>query len=123
MLFLNVIPIFIARGIERPHTYLTIAGFTPHPAHYILHGKTRSIRLDHIEKLCKLLICEPADLFVWYLNKNEILSDKHPLKKLIRREEETNIHNLIADVPFKDIAKIAAAIKEQKDDQETKKEA
>ncbi|WP_175632992.1 helix-turn-helix domain-containing protein [Pedobacter ghigonis] len=123
MLFLNVIPIFTARGIERPHTYLTKAGFTPHSAHYILHGKTRSIRLDHIEKLRKLLICEPADLFVWYPDKNEILNDKHPLKKLIRREEEANIHNLIADIPFKDIAKIAAAIKEQKDDAETKKEA
>ena len=123
MLFLNVIPIFRARGIERPHTYLIKAGFTPHSAHYILHGKTRSVRLDHIEKLCKLLICEPTDLFAWYPGKNEILIDNHPLKKLIRREEEENIHNLIADVPFKDIAKIAAAIKEQKDDQETKKEA
>ena len=56
-------------------------------------------------------------------DKNETLNDKHPLKKLIRREEEAKIHNLIADIPFKDIAKIAAAIKEQKDDPETKKEA
>ncbi|GAA4211148.1 hypothetical protein GCM10022289_39650 [Pedobacter jeongneungensis] len=126
MLILNLIPIFVARGIERPSTYLIKAGFSAHSAHYLLHGKTRSVRLDHIEKLCKLLICEPSDLFVWYPEKNENIPDTHPITRLKKPEINESITNLIADLPFKQLAAVAAAIKEKKEDglaPQTKKEA
>ena len=126
MLLLHVNPIFEARGIERPFTYLTRAGFTPHSAHYILYGKTRAIKIDHIEKLCKLLVCEPNDLFVWYPDKNEVIADTHPINKLKKQDAGASIHNLIADIPFKQIVEIAVAIKEKKEGAlapETKKEA
>jgi DNA-binding Xre family transcriptional regulator len=126
MLYLNVAPIFVARAIDRPSTFLIKAGFSAHSAHYILYSKTRSIRLDHIEKLCKLLICEPSDLFVWQPDKNENISDTHPIMKLRKRVAEESIHNLIADIPFKQIVEIAAVIKEKKEEArapKTKKEA
>lgn len=126
MLFLNVSPIFVARGIERPSTFLIKAGFSPHSAHFILYGKTRSIRMDHIEKLCKLLICEPSDLFVWHPDKNEIISDTHPIMKLKKQESTESIQHLIADIPFKQIVEIASVIKEKKEETlalKTKKEA
>jgi hypothetical protein len=39
MLYLNVAPIFVARAIDRPSTFLIKAGFSAHSAHYILHSK------------------------------------------------------------------------------------
>lgn len=126
MLYLHVAPIFVARGIDRPSTFLIKAGFSTHSAHFILHSKTRSIRLDHIEKLCKLLICEPGDLFAWQPDKNENIPDTHPITRLRRNAAQESIYSLIADVPFKQIVEIAAVIKEKKDEAlsaETKKEA
>lgn len=117
MLFLNVKSIFQARGIERPSTFLIKAGFSPHSAHYILHGKTRSIRLDHIESLCKLLICEPSDLFAWLPDQNENLHASQPLAKLRKHKEtEESIHSLITDIPFKQIKEITEVIKEKKEE-------
>jgi len=116
MLFLNVLSIFSARGIERPSTFLIKAGFSAHSAHYILHGKTRSIRLDHIESLCKLLICEPSDLFTWKPDQNENLPASQPITKLRKHETQQSIQNLITDMPFKQIKEIAAVIKEKKEE-------
>jgi len=121
MLVLNVGPIFVARGIDRPSTFLIKSGLSPHSANFILYGKTRSIRLDHIEKLCKLLICEPSDLFVWYPDKNEALADTHPINKLKRKVAAESIQHLIADIPFKEIAEIAEALKEEKEKRNTLK--
>ncbi|WP_316824376.1 helix-turn-helix transcriptional regulator [Pedobacter miscanthi] len=126
MLYLNVVPIFVARGIQNVSTYLIKAGFSPHSAHFILHSKTRSIRLDHIEKLCKLLICEPSDLFAWQPDKDENIPNTHPITRLKKNGVEESINNLIADVPFKQIVEIAAIIKEKKEEAlsaKTKKEA
>jgi DNA-binding Xre family transcriptional regulator len=126
MLYLNLGPIFVARGIERPSTYLVNAGFSSHSANFLVHGKTRSVRLDHIEKLCKLLICEPSDLFVWYPLKSETFPDTHPITKLKARNTEKSINNLIADIPFKQMEEIVKAIKDRKEEMlapKTKKEA
>ncbi|RBQ05365.1 helix-turn-helix domain-containing protein [Pedobacter miscanthi] len=126
MLHLNVGAIFVARGIERPSTFLIKAGFSTHSAHFILNSKTRSIKLDHIEKLCKLLICEPSDLFAWQPDKDETIPDTHPITRLKKNLTQESIRNLIADVSFKQIVEIAALIKERKEEAlsaKTKKEA
>jgi len=94
MLYLNLGPIFVARGIERPSTYLVNAGFSAHSTHFLLHGKSRSLRLDHIEKLCKLLICEPSDLFIWYAAKNETFPDTHPIHKLRKKRKKASATSL-----------------------------
>jgi hypothetical protein len=60
------------------------------------------------------------------LIKNENISDTHPIMKLRKRVAEESIHNLIADIPFKQIVEIAAVIKEKKEEArapKTKKEA
>ena len=62
MLSLNLIPIFKARAIEKPYSFLVKAGLSPHSATNILNNKTHVFRLDHIELLCRVLICEPNDL-------------------------------------------------------------
>lgn len=64
MLSLNLDPIFKVRGIESPHTALVKAGIHSSTAKRILYGNVRSFRLDHIEILCRILICEPHDLLL-----------------------------------------------------------
>jgi hypothetical protein len=40
-----------------------------------------------------MLHCTPNDLIEWIPDKNEILSDNHPLKTLERKEKPFNIIN------------------------------
>jgi hypothetical protein len=63
---------------------------------------------------------------MWQPDKNENISDTHPITKLRKRVTEESIHNLIADIPFKQIVEIAAVIKEKKEEArapKTEKEA
>jgi DNA-binding Xre family transcriptional regulator len=71
MLSLNLIPIFKARAIEKPYSFLVKAGLSPHSATNILNNKTHVFRLDHIELLCRVLVCEPNDLLVWNPDKGQ----------------------------------------------------
>ena len=43
MLSLNLTPIFNARGITKPYTFLVKAGFTPHSANGIINSKTKIV--------------------------------------------------------------------------------
>ena len=110
MLALNLMPIFKARGIERPYSYLVKAGFTSHSAHLILNSKSRVFRLDHIERLCKTLICEPNDLLVYVPNNDEHISEEHPLNNLRQTHEAKDMKATLATLPFKQLKEITKQI-------------
>jgi DNA-binding Xre family transcriptional regulator len=107
MLSLNLTPIFQVRGIDNPFTFLVKAGFTRHAAHAILNSHTRSFRLDHIEKLCTILICEPNDLLRFTENKNQPLPEGHPLKKLRMADDVANIKDVLSNLPLNLVKEIA----------------
>jgi len=110
MLLLNLKPIFAARGIEKPFSYLVKAGFNYNAAHRLINGKPSVFRLDHIELLCKILVCEPNDLLIWKPNKNEIIADNHPLRSLQSTEIDTNIKNILANTPLKELKELTKEI-------------
>jgi DNA-binding Xre family transcriptional regulator len=110
MLSINLTPIFKARGIERPYSFLVNSGFNAHTAHSLLAGTTRAFKLDHVELLCKSLICEPNDLLAFTPNKNEVYLPEHPLLKL-KQEEDTNWTQTLATLPFKQLKQISQQIK------------
>ncbi|MFD0939827.1 helix-turn-helix domain-containing protein [Pedobacter boryungensis] len=114
MLSLNVGPVLKARGIERPYTYLVKAGISRHSATDLIQGKPRVLRLDHIELLCKLLICEPNDLLVWSPDKDQIYPENHPLFNLKRAQVQSNVQELLASMPFKQIKEITQTISDIK---------
>lgn len=109
MLSLNLTPIFKARGIERPYTFLVKAGLTYHTVTKILNNNTSSIRFDHIELLCKALICEPNDLFQ-YTPGNTQLPDRHPLNNLIHTQSPADAKQPFATMPYKQLKEITAQI-------------
>ena len=107
MLNLNLRPIFQARGIERPYTYLVKAGISRATAHNILNSKTRIFRLDHIELLCRVLICEPNDLLAYTPDPGSPLQDTHPLNNLIQDDtSKPGIKQSFANIPYKELKEI-----------------
>jgi DNA-binding Xre family transcriptional regulator len=78
MLTLNLAPIFKTRGIERPHAFLVKAGIHSSIASKILSTGTRVFRLDHIELLCSILVCEPNDLLSRTPDRGEMHPPSHP---------------------------------------------
>lgn len=114
MLALNLNPIFKVHGIERPYTFLVKAGFTPHSAHSLLNSKTKTFRLDHIEKLCVILKCEPNDLLEWYPNKNEIIADDHPITKLKHGESPTiDIKKTLLNMTYSELKTLSSKLTEE----------
>ena len=103
MLSLNLTPIFKARGIEKPYTFLVKAGLTPHSTNHILGNKTRVYRLDHIELLCDALNCEPNDLLSWTPEKGKQYPDNYPLKSLQQNENNENILETLTKLTYKEL--------------------
>jgi DNA-binding Xre family transcriptional regulator len=92
MLHINLHPIFKARGIDKPHTFLVKAGIPSHTAHKFLEGSYRAPRLDNIEIICKALNCTPHDILVWIPDTNNPLPPEHPLHKLNQQVTNFNLH-------------------------------
>ncbi len=110
MLSLNLKPLFEARGIENPYSYLVKAGFPSYTAHNLLNSKTISFQLRNIDKLCTLLHCTPNDLLVWSINRNEKLPDTHPLTRLKKKANTLNWQTTIKTIPLEQLEQIVATI-------------
>jgi len=108
MLSYNLQPIFSARGIEKPFSFLVKNGFTPHTAHNILNNESHTLRLDHLELLCEILFCEPNDLFLWTPSKNKIIHENNPLNKLRNNgENNTNLKTVLDSLPYKKLKELS----------------
>lgn len=119
MLVLNLQPIFSARGIEKPYSFLVKNGFTPHTAHYLLSSQTRQIKLDHIEQLCQILICEPNDLLLWIPEKDSIIQANHPLNILRHNNSQAgNLKQTLSNIPYNQLKQISHKLSNELNDQE-----
>ncbi|MEQ1554641.1 MAG: helix-turn-helix transcriptional regulator [Ferruginibacter sp.] len=110
MLTLNLTPIFKARGIEKPYTFLVKAGIAAHTAHRILNSKTRVFRLDHIEILCTTLLCQPNDLLLFTADNNTIYADNNPLLTLKQQETTSNLNETIKTMTYNELQNAAKAM-------------
>ena len=119
MLTLNLKPIFKARGIDKPYTYLVKSGFPPYTAHNLLNSKTVSFQLRNIDKLCSLLICTPNELLLWTPNRNETIAPNHPLTRLKKRNVDLNWQDTIKNVLLEELELIVTTINKLKNDKKT----
>jgi DNA-binding Xre family transcriptional regulator len=110
MLVLNIGPVLSARGIERPFSFLVKSGFSAHTAHLLLNNQRHTFRLNHIERLCKILICEPHDLLQWTPDTGENLPATHPLYKLNRRQPVHNWKQAMAGMPLQELQQVVESI-------------
>lgn len=118
MLVFNLRAIMKTRQIERPYTFLVKAGISPHSANDLLNGHIRTFRLDHIEKICELLYCEPNDLLDYKPNSTQKLADDHPLNKLIPKNEEFDWQQTLKTLPLEQLKEVAKLINQSKDSKE-----
>jgi DNA-binding Xre family transcriptional regulator len=118
MLYLNVTEICKTRQIERPYSFLVKAGISPHTANDIVNGYSRAIRLDHIEKLCEILHCEPNDLLVFKPGSTNIVPETHPLNKLKATPTTFDWSETIKTLPLDKLKEVAEFINKPKKEKE-----
>ena len=114
MITLNLKQIFHARGIDKGYSWMVKHGIAYHTANHILFKNPRSLRFDHIEILCKNLVCEPSDLFTYTPDNQRHLPDSHPLNKLIRDKEEDSLKQTISHLSYQELIEIKNFISTQK---------
>ncbi len=103
MLSINLAPIFIARVISSPHSFLVKNGFSNVTASNLLNNQTRVFRLDHVERLCTLLVCDPNDLLLFTPDKDKQYDPDSPLLKLRQDEALAGLPSALATMPFKQL--------------------
>ncbi len=102
MLTMNITAVCRARGILYPHAFLMKQGISRNVASRITSGKAESIKVDHLEKICRALNCEPSDLFRFQSKPNESLPKNHSLLKL---QTDTEISEL-GNIPYQQLLEI-----------------
>ncbi len=110
MLYFSLNSLFKMRGIENPHATLIKAGIYSHSTSSLLNSEIRSMRFDHLEKLCNLLNCTPNDLLTWRPDANTPLPDSHALKQLQHKPEEENLYQTLKSLPLQELKNIAGLI-------------
>jgi DNA-binding Xre family transcriptional regulator len=110
MLSLNLKPIFNARGITKPHAFLVKNGFSNFSASRLINNETVVFRLDHMEKLCNALVCEPNDLLLFTPDKNKRYPPNHPLLKLAHDDSNNHWPTTLATMPFKELKEVTKNI-------------
>ena len=111
MLKLNLMPLFAARGIDRPYYFLKKHGFTHQTANSLRNGKRLIVNVEHLTRLCELLWCEPNDLFEWQPASDSVIPGNHPLFNLkTNKEAPINLKKMTATVPYKELKNLSTAL-------------
>jgi hypothetical protein len=111
MLNLDLQRVFKLKAITRPYSFLTAHGFTHHTAYRLANGKCRSISLRHLEKLCRILHCEPHDLLAYVPEPNAMQPANDPLAFLQRHEAEVvDIHALMSGLSPQQMLELSAEL-------------
>ncbi len=110
MLSFNLAPVFKARSISNPYTFLVKAGIARHTAHRILSNQVRVLRLDHIELICRVLVCEPNDILAYTPSVSHPLPEDHPLHSLRHTTPAPSVKETLSTIPFKQLQQLASQI-------------
>lgn len=113
MLYLNLKPIFEARQINKPYSFLVKLGIAPHTAHKILNNDSHVLRLDNLTLICQALHCQPNDLLVYKPNLNQPLAENHPLNKLIETPSDNQWQQQLKTMPLDKLKQISQLLNQQ----------
>jgi len=103
MLKLNLKPIFQARNIDKPYTFLKKNGFSHVTAINVSSGAIGALSFKQIEALCTVLLCEPNDLFTWQPDEGKLYPENMPLHKLKKTGQDINLHAALATMSYQEI--------------------
>lgn len=115
MIRLYLGPLFVARGIEDPYTYLKKNGFPRHTASRLLSGYYTHLHFDYLEKLCVLLRCSPNELLHYTPASGQQLAADHPLLELKKSLPVLNWKERIGQMPLPKLLELMEQIKAMDD--------
>lgn len=113
MLTYNLSTIFLARGVKNGYTFLKKLGIGHMAAINLNAGNVRSIRLDHIEKICLKLNCTPNDLLKWTPEGLDV-PEHHTLNQLKEKRDALNLLEDANDLPFDRLMELKEKLEELK---------
>lgn len=113
MIRYNFDRMFKARGIIKPFTYLTKAGFSDNFATKIKNDRVRRIGLVELEKLCLLLRCTPNDFYEWIPDDDTRMDKDHPLQSIRKSDKVFDLTKTLNSVPLGELDKIEELINER----------
>ena len=111
MITLDIERLCQIKGIDKTYAFLYRNGFTHRVSHLLASGAKKSIRLDHLERLCRILHCAPQDLLNYKPTgrgidpTNDVLL---PLRKAPLRTKSLN--SLLASLPPEEILRVTAEL-------------
>ena len=71
MLKNKVFEMIVRRGYKTRRSFADVLGMTPNNLGRIVSGDVRAIRLETLEHLCRMLECQPSDLFEYVPDEQE----------------------------------------------------
>lgn len=113
MLYFNLNPVFAARQITKPYTFMVSIGIAPNTAAKISKNDMHVLRLSHIELLCRELNCQPNDLLAFKDNPQKPLTANHPLLKLTPQPINNNWQQKLKTLPLEKLKQISEIIAQQ----------
>lgn len=114
MLILNLQRVCADKGIGAPRKFLLKNGFSSFVAHGLLNNVQPHLKYKHVEKLCVLLKCTPDTLLDWIPDKDETISEEHPLQKLKVRKDRQSITAELNELSPEGIEKVRGFLGELK---------
>ncbi len=72
----KVFEVMVRRGYRTRLAFAKVLGMTPNNLGRIVSGDVRAIRLETLESLCRLLECQPSDLFEYVPDEQEAVSSQ-----------------------------------------------
>jgi DNA-binding Xre family transcriptional regulator len=114
MLKYNSNKIFIAKGIDRPFTFLKQAGFSDTFASKVKNGQVNRLTLDLLERLCLSIGCTPNDFMEWEPSKGQNLDGKHPLYELRKADKILELSRSLNLLSLSKLEEIERLINENK---------
>ncbi len=113
MIKYNFDRIFKARGVNKPFTYLTQAGFSDNFATRVKNNRIKRLELKELERLCLLLRCTPNELFEWTPNEENQNDENHPLQAIKKSEKVFDLTKMLNSVPLGELDEIEELINER----------
>ena len=113
MLTFNFTRIFMARGINKPFSFLRKTGYSDNFATRIVNNRINKLNLKDIEILCEILQCTPNDLLEWTPDKKQETMKNHPLTPLKRTQTIPHLLQLLNTVPLNKLSEIETFINEK----------
>ena len=113
MIRFNFTRVFVARGIERPYSFLRKAGISGSFSSRISKNEVARMNVSNLERLCMILHCTPNDLLEWTPEKDFDPTKKHPLDAIKNTNTMINISNSLISIPADKLAEIESLIQKK----------